>query len=227
MYTFDEEYKERLRRRLRALDKPRRLAFAIACAERAFGPYRYYARQAYRGHPRYLRSTLNSLWELVLQRQIGHKLPFLDDGERLIPLSVIQADKEIEEACLYKEPHELDILADDPVCALLYACRCELRGDVQSAVWAATRDYELVTSIALHLDQRAKRKFYRAHSDYDVIDQLDYVQNELQQQVRDLEDLTQCQAGNGYVQLIRSLRSRAQRQGRTLQGIVMSLTNEI
>lgn len=227
MYTFDEEYKERLRRGLRALEKSRRVAFATACAERAFGPYRYYARQAHRGRPRYLRSTLNSLWELAIQRQIGHKLPFLDDGERLIPLSVIQADKEIEEACLYKEPHELDILADDPVCALLYACHCELKGDVQSAVWAATRDYELVTSIALHLDQRAKRKFYRAHEDYDVIDQLDYVQKELQQQVLDLEELTRFQAGDAYVQLIGSLRSRAQRQGRTLQGIVRSLTIEV
>lgn len=224
MLSFDKDW---LRRRLRALDKPRRLAFATACAERTFGPYRYYARQAHRGRPRSLRSTLNSLWELALQKQIGHKLAFLDDGERLIPLSVMQADREIEEACLYKEPHELDILADDPVCALLYACHCELHGDVQSAVWAATRDYELVTTIALQLDQRAKRKFYRAHGDYDVIDQLDYVQKELQEQRLDLEELAQSQAGNEYVQVIRSLRSRAQRRGRALQGILRSLTIEV
>lgn len=227
MYIFDEEYKERLRRGLRALEKPRRLAFATACAERTFGPYRYYARQAHRGRPRYLRSTLNSLWELALQRQIGHKPPFLDDGERFIPLSTIQADEEVEEACLYKKRHKLDLIAEAAVCALLYACRCELKGDAQSAVWAATRDYELVTSIALHLDQRAKRKFYRAHGEYDVIDQLDYVQKELQQQVLDLEELTRFQAGNGYVQLIRSLRSRAQRQGRTLHGILRTLTIEV
>ncbi|MCS7016928.1 MAG: hypothetical protein NZM42_12525, partial [Gemmatales bacterium] len=139
---------------------------------------------------------------------------------------VIQADKEIEDAWLYKEPHKLDILANDPICALLYACHCELKGDVQSAVWAATTDYELVTSIALHLDQRARRRFYRAHGEYDVIDQLDYVQQELHHQVLDLEELTNFQAGDGYVQLIRSLRSRAQRQGRTLQGVVRRLTIE-
>jgi len=232
MYTFDEEW---LRCRLRALDKPRRLAFAVACAERTFGPYRYYARQAHRGRPRFLRATLNNLWELAVQRHIGHREPFLDEGERLIPLSCMQADPEVEEACLYKEAHDLDIVADEAVYTLLAACQCELDGDVQSSVVAAQHDYDLVTSSILYFDTRAKRRIYRACArrrgraprEIDLVNQIDYVQEELQQQMLDLQELTEWEGAGKYAELVSGLRRRAQRRARALQVILRSLTSEV
>ncbi len=228
MLTFDADS---LRRRIRSLDKLRRFLFALACAERVFGPYRYYSRQSHRGCPHLLRSTLNNLWELAIERRIGNREPFLDEGERLIPLSVMQADEETEEAALYKEPHKLDFIADDGVCALLYACRCELRGDIESALWAAQRDYELVCSIAINLDKHAKRKINRILakrpdlSESDLLVQVDYVQEELQQQMADLQDLTRLQGGENYPQLVKRLRVRAQRRARALQSLLRTLTD--
>ena len=60
-----------------------------------------------------------------------------------------------------------------------------------------------------------------------MIDPLDDVEKELQVQRLDLEELAQSQAGKEYVQIIKSLGSRAQRRGRVLEGIMRGLTIEV
>lgn len=218
-----------LRHRIRALDKPGRLVFAVACAERAFGPYRYYAQKSRRGKPLLLRSTLNSLWALAEQRQIGCRLPFLDEGDRLIPLSVIQSDEEIEARTVYQKPHKLDCIADDAICSLLYACHCELQGDVQSAYAAADRDLELVCKFAMDFDKRTKRRIDRILarrrdiSLSDSLAQVSYVQEELQQHIVDLQDLIQVQGSEAYPHIVKRLRGRARRRARALQNVLRSL----
>jgi hypothetical protein len=229
MLRFDEDL---LRRKLLRLGKVQRLVFAVACAERAFGPYRYYARQARRGRPRLLRATLNSLWSSAIQQRLGHKEPFLDIGSDLIPLSCMQADEEIEQRALYKKPHDLDCIADDAVCTLFYACKCELRGNIKYAIWAALCDYNLVSESIVDLDKRASRRIYRIHarrpkiSELDLVNQIDYVQEELQEQISDLEELSSSKEHGTFSEVVQHVRHRAQRRAEVLRQIVKRIYEE-
>jgi hypothetical protein len=144
----------------------------------------------------------------------------------------MQADEEIEQRALYKEPHDLDCIADDAVCTLLYACDCELKGDIQSAIGAAKTDYDLVSASILDLDKRASRRIYRIRarrpkiSELDLVDQIDYVQEELQEQISDLEELSSSKECGTFTEVVQHVRHRAQRRAEVLRQIVKRIYEE-
>jgi predicted CopG family antitoxin len=130
---------------------------------------------------------------------------------------------------LYKKPHDLDCIADDAVCALLYACDCELKGDIESAIGAAKRDYDLVSESIVDLDKRARRRIYRICArrlDISVADLIDYVQEELQEQISDLEELSSSKEHGTFSEVVQHVRHRAQRRAEVLRQIVKRIYEE-
>lgn len=204
MVMFDEQF---LKNRLESISPHCRALFALTCAERLFPLYQLFSEKTGRGRPNYLRSTLDHLWELALSGETGYKESFLGDYQSLILGENAEWDL-------------LNGLADDAVASLAYACQCQLTGETQSAYWAAVRGYEAVD--------------YTAHTlegmDYDTpaaevaILQKEYVQAEIQRQLRDVAELESVACnGTELERFVKTLRNRAKSEGMTLVSIVSVL----
>jgi len=193
--------KKLLTTRLKTVGPIGRMLFAWSCAERLFPLYESFCEKTRRGRLNYLRSTLDHLWELALSEQTGHREPFLDDYESLIPG---EDDKWTP----------LNPLAENAVAAVAYACQCQLDGKSESAVWAGVQSYEAVDYLAHTLEGID----FNAPQAEAMILSKDFVQAEIERQLRDLAELqTAARAGGGIAHVGESFRERAKSEGMTLE----------
>jgi uncharacterized protein YjaG (DUF416 family) len=207
MVAFDEQA---LKERLEGVGPRWRLLFALSCAERLFALYKLFSERTRQGAPNRLRSTLDQLWEEVLREQAGREQPFLNEYEALIPGEEVERSKRTL----------LDPLAENAVSALAYACQCQATGETANAVWGAQCGYEAVDYIAHGLEDM----------DYDTpeaqaaILNKDYVQAELQRQLRDIGELERAAREKTRMeQVVETFRSRATSEGKTLAAVVAEL----
>jgi uncharacterized protein YjaG (DUF416 family) len=207
MVTFDEQV---LKERLEGVGPRWRLMFALSCAERLFPLYKLFSERTRQGATNRLRSTSDQLWESVRRGQTGGEQPFLVEYESLIPGEEVERSKRTL----------LDPLAEDAVAALAYACQCQVSGETENAVWAARCGYEAVDYIAHGLEDM----------DYDTpeaqaaILKKDYVQAELQRQLRDLSELERAaREGIRAEQVVETFRRRATSEGTALVAVVSAL----
>ncbi len=207
MVAFDEQA---LKERLEGIGARWRLLFAVSCAERLFPLYKFFSERTRQGAPNRLRSTLDQLWESVRRGRTGGEQPFLDEYESLIPGDEVEQSKRTL----------LDPLAEDAVAALAYACQCQVTGQTENAVWAARRGYEAVDYVAHGLEGMD----YGTPETEKAILKKDYVQAELQQQYRDLDELERAaREGTRAEQVVETFLSRATSEGKTLIGVVSAL----
>jgi uncharacterized protein YjaG (DUF416 family) len=207
MVAFDEQS---VKERLEEIGPRWRLLFAVSCAERLFPVYKLFSERTQQGAPNRLRSTLDQLWESARREETSREQPFLNEYEALIPGDDVERSKRTL----------LDPLAEDAVATLAYACQCQVTGETGDAVWAARRGYEAVDYVAHGLEDM----------DYDTpeaqaaILQKDYVQAELQRQLRDIGELERA-AGErrGTEHVVETFRGRAMSEGMTLVTIVSAL----
>jgi uncharacterized protein YjaG (DUF416 family) len=196
-----------LKDRLEGVSPRYRTLFALSIAERLFPLYQSFCEATGRGRPSYLRSTLDHLWELALRGQTGREELFLSDYESLIPG---------EDA----EWSPLNPLAENAVAALAYACQCQLTGDTESAAWAATQGYEAVDYIAHTL---GRIEFTGPEAEAAIL-KSEYVQAELQRQLRDVAELENVvRDGSGIERLVETFQNRAKSEGVTLVPVVSAL----
>jgi uncharacterized protein YjaG (DUF416 family) len=183
------------------------MLFAFAVAERLFPLYQSFFERTGRGRPNYLRSTLDHLWELALRGQTGHEEPFLSDYESLLPGEDPQWNP-------------LNGVADDAVAALAYACQCQATGEIGYAVWAAERGYAAVDYVAHDLEGM---DYGSAEAEVVILNK-EYVQAELQRQLRDVAELENVPLdGSGMERLVEAFRVRAISEGLTLVQVVSAL----
>lgn len=204
MVKFDRHL---LKVRLEQMSPRCRTLFALAVAERLFPLYRAFSEKTERGRPNYLRLTLDHLWELALQGQTGHEEPFLSDYESLIPGEDAQWSP-------------VNPLAENAVAALAYACQCQLTEDTESAAWAAVQGYEAVDYIAHTLEEI---DFEGPEGEAAILES-EYVQSEIQRQLRDVEELEDVAPdGSGMERLVEPFRDRAKSEGMALVPVVSVL----
>jgi uncharacterized protein YjaG (DUF416 family) len=203
MIAFDEQA---LKARLEGVAPGWRLLFALSCAERLFPLYKLFSE----GTPNRLRSTSDQLWESVRRGQTDGAQPFLDEYESLIPGEEVERSKRTL----------LDPLAEDAVAALAYACQCQVTGEAEDAVCAAQCGYEVVDYIAHGLEDMD----YDTPEGQAAILNKDYVQVELQRQLRDIGELERAARENTRMeQVVETFRSRAASEGKTLAAVVAEL----
>lgn len=211
MVKFDQHL---LKDQLERVSPRCRMLFALVVAERLFPLYVLYNEKTARGRPNYLRSTLDHLWELALRGQAGHKEPFLNDYESLIPAGDLVPRSEVDS-------HPLSGLAEFAILALSSACQCQLTGESDSAVCAAeSGGYAAVDNIANSLEGMD----YGSPEAEAAIIKKDYVQAEIERQLRDLAELENfARDGSGIERLVETFRGRAKSEGMTLVRLVSAL----
>jgi len=202
MLQFDQEW---LLSRLRRLSASERLTFALTCAERLFALYAVYAADTGLGRPDHLRSTLDSLVEVIASGKHGTALTFLEDYEALIP-----GDN--------AEWTPLNPLAENAVAAIAYACYCARNADPQDAAWAALQGYEAVDYLACTL---SGVDFSRREAESAILG-TEYVQAELLRQSRDLAEI-EGNTGDDAASVGLALVSRARIESQTLVLIARKL----
>lgn len=191
------------------------MLFALAAAERLFPLYVLYNEKTARGRPNELRSTLDHLRELALRGQIGVKERFLIDYESLIPAGDLAPSSEVDS-------HPLSGLAEFAILSLASACQCQLTGDGDSAICAAeSGGYAAVDYIANSLEGMD----YGTPEAETAINKKQFVQAELERQLRDLAELeNSARDGSGIERLVQTFRGRAESEGATLVTLVSELS---
>jgi uncharacterized protein YjaG (DUF416 family) len=204
MVKFDRDL---LKDRLQDVGPRCRALFAVAIAERLFPLYQAFSEKTSRGRPNYLRSTLDHLWELVLRGQTGQKEPFLSNYEPLIPGEDTDWTP-------------LNPLAENAVASLAYACQCQLTGETEGAVWAATQGYEVVDYIAHTL---GGVDFAGPEAEAAIL-KSEYVQDEIERQLCDLSELEKVAgAGSEVEDVVKIFRDRARFEGMRLAPVASAL----
>jgi uncharacterized protein YjaG (DUF416 family) len=184
-----------------------RMLFAVAGSERLYPSYKLFFEKSGWGSADYLRATLDHLWELALQGQIGYEEPFLSDYESLFPGEGA-------------EWSPLNPLAENAVVALTYACQCQQKGDAESAAWAAVQGYEAVDYIAHTL---GKIDFKGPEAEAAIL-KTECVQAEIERQLRDIAELEKvAHDGSGIDRVVEIFRKRAMSEGLTLVPLVSAL----
>jgi uncharacterized protein YjaG (DUF416 family) len=183
--------------RLERLSPPSRTLFALSCAERLFPLYKAFSAKRAHAAPNLLRSTLDRLWDAARLKETPNVKPFLDEYESLIPG---------EDA----EWMPLNPLAENAVAALVYACQSE---EAQNAAWAAVQGYEAVEYIAHTLGEI---DFNSPGAEIAILG-TEYVQAEIQRQLRDLAEL-ECGTRDekSTEHSLATFRDRAQYEGMAL-----------
>jgi len=205
MVVFD---RDSLKDRLEGVSHHCRVLFALSCAERLFPLYELFSERTSYGDSTCLRSTLDHLWESVLRGQTGSKEPFLNDYESLVP----GEDSEYT---------PFNAIAENAVAALTYACRCQQTGDTASAVWTAVQGYEAVDYIANTLEGID----YRTPEGEALILKKEYVQAEIQRQLRDIAELEEVARDVVALErIVTTFRNRAKCEGMALVPIVSALS---
>jgi hypothetical protein len=150
------------------------------------------------------------LWESVRRGQTSCEQPFLNEYESLIPGEQVERSK--------RTP--LDPLAEDAVAALAYASQCQVTGEAENAVRAARRGYEAVDYIAHTLEGMD----YDTREAQAAILNKEYVQAELQRQLRDIAELERVPPdGRGIENGVNTFRNRAKSEATTLVSVVSAL----
>jgi uncharacterized protein YjaG (DUF416 family) len=184
-----------------------RMLFSLSCAERLFPFFESYYKRTKQGDPGLLRSALNELWESVIQNRPCGRLSFLDEYESQIP------DDDIRWT-------PLNPLAENAVAALTYACLCQVENEIDNALWAAVQGYEAVDHIA-HTIQDIEFEELEAEA---VIVSNEYIQSELNIQLRDIAELGKITiGGEEFQRLTIAFRRRAESEGQSLSMAVSEL----
>lgn len=204
MVKFDRQL---LKDRLEGINPLSRLLFAVAVAERLYPTYKLFFEKTGWGSADYLRETLDHLWESAFRGQIGLEEPFVSDYESLF----------LGEGA---EWSPLNPLSENAVVALTYACQCQQAGDAENAAWSAVQGYEAVDYLAHTL---GKIDFNAPKAEAKIL-QTEYVQAELQRQLRDLTELEKVSRdGSGVESVVETFRDRAASEGLTLLPVVTAL----
>lgn len=207
MVTFDDRS---LGVRLEWIGPRWSFLFALAVAERLFPLYKLFSEITRQGATGRLRSTLDQLWEDSLNAQTPYEHAFIREYEALIPGDDVERSKRTL----------LDPLAEDAVSAIAYACYYQATRDTKNAVWAAQCAYDTVDYIAHGLENME----YDTPEARAAVLKMDYIQAELQRQVRDLVELERAaREGAGVERIAETLQNRAQGDGNNLAELVTAL----
>lgn len=166
MLTFNQQ---ELERRLGNLSLLYRTLFSLLCSERLFPLYDLYSKSASDAQPALLRSTLDRLWESIVQAKPIFDVPFLREYKSLIPG---------EDA----DWTPLNPIAENAVAALAYTCQAN---EPENAKWAALQGYEAMDYLAHTL---GKIEFNRPENELLIMNS-PYVQVEIFRQLRDISEL--------------------------------------
>jgi len=197
MWTHDEH---RLVADLERLTATRKVAFALACAERLIPSYQRFAVLTGRGQPQVLTSSLERLWSDVLgeHHSTDVELAILLDGV------MNQVPREDDEHWIPEQA-----AAEDSAAAVAYAIRCRRTGLAQEAAWAARRAYEAQDHQVLEAE---KVEIAEPGADLQVLLHPS-VQAELGRQQRDLNELLRGDARD-ETELLRVVRHRSRAEAR-------------
>jgi uncharacterized protein YjaG (DUF416 family) len=171
MIKYDEQ---KTVRALSLLPAKLRSAFAAACAERLLPAYLAFSKQTGRGHPEWISSIADRLWQDL-------------EGDEMSPEQVQEAARYCEQLVPgeNQEPwSSVQAYADDAAAAMAYALRCRQNGDEQEAAWASRRAYEALDHFVISLNDDENGTVNE-----DRVLSHPLVQTELMRQERDLEEL--------------------------------------
>lgn len=194
MVAYDQQS---LKCGLTGLTRLGRMLFALSCAERLYPLYELYTKETGKENENCLRSILDGLWKSVVRGETIAEESSLDDYDYLIPNDSAEWTR-------------LNPLAENAAAALAYAWRLHATGETQNAVWAATQGYEAVDYIA-HTLQAID--FNEPGAEGRIL-QTEYVQAELQRQLRDLAELESVSnVGTQIDNVVKTLQNRAKAEG--------------
>jgi len=132
---------------------------------------------------------------------------FLDKYESLIP----------KETAIWTP---LNPLAENAIAAVAFACRCQLTGGAEHAVWAAVQNYEALDYIA----QQLQSIDYMSADAERALLNTEHVQAELGRQLRDLAELTNAAVDRISIgKIMRHMRRRAKSDGNNLVPIASAI----
>lgn len=208
MLVFDEKM---LAERLRRMSSLHQALFALCCAERLFQVYRLYCEETARGDVGFVRSLLDRLWQLAEPQHSGAIQSLLVKCESLIP------DEDVDWV-------PLTALAENAVAAVAYVCRCQTTGNMENAVWAAVQGYEAVEYLA----RRLERIDFEAPGAERAVVETEYVQSELERQLRDLGELERAGVDEANIaEVVMTLRARAEVAGADLLPVAAVLRDHV
>jgi len=204
MVAFDEQS---LKCELTGITPIGRVLFALSCAERLYPLYELYAEKTGKNNRACVRSTLDQLWQSARGEQRTSEQSFLEEYESLVPGERAQWTP-------------LNPLAENAVDAVAYACRCQSTGETENAVWAAVQGYEAVDYIAHTLQGIDFNEPGAEH----VILKTEYVQTELQRQLRDLAELESVSdVATQIDNVMKTLQNRAKAEGNEFVSLASAL----
>jgi uncharacterized protein YjaG (DUF416 family) len=164
------------------------VVFAACCAERLLPAYKCFATD------NKLEGCLSNVWDWLSNTKITNST-WNDLLEKCLALMPSEDSQELESAAY----------AEDAVAATSYAIRTKISGQPNEATWAARRVYEAVDQYVIR-ERRSQGK--EPFNEPEVLHH-PICQQELQRQLRDLEDLEKDNNFPLSTVFINLLRSRA------------------
>jgi len=154
-----------------------------------------------------VRSTLDELWESIIRGKPCGELSFLKRYESLIPGEEVPWTP-------------LNPLAENAIAAVAYACKCQVEGTTECALWAAVQGYEAVDYIAHTVEGIA---FEGPEAEGAILSN-EYVQGEIENQLREIGQLESSSIdGEGIEELAEAFRRRAVSASKSLVTVLSKL----
>jgi uncharacterized protein YjaG (DUF416 family) len=195
--------RDRCKATLDRLPATLRAAFAVACAERQFKVYVGYTERTREGDPRVLRTTLDALWQDVVDEKLTR--------------AQLQALEKLEKRCeaLIPDPERIidryEQNAEDAVVATIYAATARATGESIDAARAASRAIDSLWNYLTSALDRVPLIDICHPRAVDLADAHPIMQAECRRQETDLAELTDAiRKTESLSLLIDDLRRRAQ-----------------